>query len=89
MTNEEQETIDRKALTAQILADAGHPKKCTVVYFLSGSANLTECMSGLLRRNLRYRLVFGIIAKNVKIFSMHKSPSTANNTDKLSQIAKP
>jgi hypothetical protein len=50
MTNEEQETIDRKALTAQILADAGHPKKCKVVYFLSGSADLTECMSSLLRK---------------------------------------
>ena len=37
-------------------------------------------MSGLLRRNLRCRLVLGIIAKNVKIFSMHKSPSAANNT---------
>ena len=53
MTNEEQETIDRKALTAQILADAGRPKKCKVVYFLSGSADLTDCMSGLLRKNVR------------------------------------
>ena len=50
MTNEEQETIDRKALTAQILEEAGHPKKCKVVYFLSGSADLTECMSSLLRK---------------------------------------
>ena len=39
-------------LTAQILADAGHPKKCKAVWFLSGSANLTDCMSGLLRINL-------------------------------------
>ena len=53
MTNEEQETIDRKELTAQILEDAGHPKKCKVVYFLSGSADLTDCMSGLLRKNVR------------------------------------
>lgn len=52
MTNEEQQTIDRKELTAQILADAGHPKKCKVVYFLSGSADLTDCMSGLLRKNV-------------------------------------
>lgn len=52
MTNEEQETIDRRKLTAQILADAGHPKKCKVVYFLSGSDDLTECMSSLLRKNL-------------------------------------
>ena len=52
MTNEEQETIDRRELTAQILADAGHPKKCKVVYLLSGSADLTECMSSLLRKNL-------------------------------------
>lgn len=36
MTNEEQETIDRKALTAQILADAGHPKKCKVVFYFFG-----------------------------------------------------
>ena len=53
MTIEEQKTIDRKELTAQILADAGHPKKCKVVYFLSGSADLTDCMSGLLRKNVR------------------------------------
>ena len=39
-------------LTAQILADAGHPKKCKAVWFLSGSADLTDCMSGLLRKNL-------------------------------------
>ena len=52
MTNEEQETIDRKELTAQILEDAGHPKKCKVVYFLSGSADLTDCMSSLLRKTL-------------------------------------
>ena len=50
MTNEEQERIDRKALTAQILAEAGHPKKCKVVYFLSGSADLTACMSRMLRK---------------------------------------
>ena len=52
MTNEEQQTIDRKELTAQLLAEAGHPKKCKVVYFLSGCADLTDCMSGLLRKNL-------------------------------------
>ena len=52
MTNEEQETIDRRELTARILADAGHPKKCKVVYFLSGSVDLTECMSSLLRKIL-------------------------------------
>ena len=49
MTNEERETIDRRKLTAQILADAGHPKKCKVVYFLSDSADLTKCMSSRLR----------------------------------------
>ena len=49
MTNEERETIDRRKLTAQILADAGHPNKCKVVYFLSDSTDLTECMSSLLR----------------------------------------
>ena len=52
MTNEEQETIDRRELTEQILADDGHPKKCKVVYFLSGSSDLTDCMSSLLRKNL-------------------------------------
>ena len=53
MTNEERETIDRRKLTAQILEEAGHPKKCKVVYFLSGSADLIDCMSGLLRKNVR------------------------------------
>ncbi|MBR3418932.1 MAG: hypothetical protein IKG82_09620 [Oscillospiraceae bacterium] len=53
LTNKEQETIDRKELTAQLLEEAGHPKKFKVVYFLSGSANLTECMSSLLRKNVR------------------------------------
>ena len=43
----------RNQISAQILADAGHPKKCKVVYFLSGSADLTECMSSLLRKNVR------------------------------------
>lgn len=36
MTNEEQETIDRKELTAQILEEAGHPKKCKVVFYFFG-----------------------------------------------------
>lgn len=53
MTNEEQETTDRKAMTTQILEEAGYPKKCKVVYFLSGSADLTDCMSGLMRKNVR------------------------------------
>ncbi len=52
LSNAEQQIIDRSALAKQFLAEAGNPQRCKVVYFLSGSADLTGCMSSLLRKNL-------------------------------------
>lgn len=57
LTNAEQEQVDRAALAKQLLAEAGRPRKCKVVYFLSSSADLTRGMSGLLRKNLWHRFV--------------------------------
>lgn len=51
MTNEEQQTVDRKALTAKLLEDVSNPK-CKVVFFLSGDDDLEECMEDLLSLNL-------------------------------------
>lgn len=53
MTNAEQEVIDRPTLAKQLLAAAGNPRKCKVVFFLSGQADLLEQTDGLLLRNLR------------------------------------
>ena len=39
--HELQEQVDRAALAKQLLAEAGRPRKCKVVYFLSSSADLT------------------------------------------------
>ena len=54
LTNEEQQTIDRKAVTKQLLANAGHPKKCKVVFFLSGTDDLYERIEGLLLSNAKH-----------------------------------
>ncbi len=53
LTNAEQEQVDRAALAKQLLAEAGQPKKCKVVFFLSGQDNLLNQTEGLLLRNLR------------------------------------
>ena len=50
LTRAEQQTIDREKLTHELLAAA--EKKCKVVYFLSGSSDLTDCMKQLLTKNL-------------------------------------
>ena len=49
LTNEEQETIDRKELTNKLLTDSG---KIKIVFFLSGSANLIDYTNQLLIHNL-------------------------------------
>lgn len=54
LTQAEQLTIDRKMLTKQLLADAGNPGKCRVVFFLSGSENLYDQIERLLTANLKY-----------------------------------
>lgn len=54
LTQAEQLTIDRKMLTKQLLADAGNPGKCRVVFFLSGSDNLYDQIERLLTANLKY-----------------------------------
>lgn len=53
LTNAEQEYVDRSALAKQLLAEAGNPRRCKVVFFLSGKADLSEQTEGLLLRNLR------------------------------------
>ncbi len=53
LTNTEQESVDRPALAKQLLTEAGNPKKCRVVFFLSGRENLFDQTEGLLLRNLR------------------------------------
>ncbi|MDE5570198.1 MAG: hypothetical protein K2I82_06040 [Ruminococcus sp.] len=49
LTNEEQETINRKELTDKLLVDN---EKSKVIFFLSGSADLIDCTSQLLIRNI-------------------------------------
>ena len=49
LTNEEQETIDRKTLTDKLLAD---DEKRKVVFFLSGSASLIDYTNQLLIHNM-------------------------------------
>ncbi|MCM1508016.1 MAG: hypothetical protein NC177_12925 [Ruminococcus flavefaciens] len=49
LTNEEQETVDRKELTDKLLTDN---EKSRVIFFLSGSADLINCTSQLLIRNI-------------------------------------
>ncbi|MDE6519834.1 MAG: hypothetical protein K2K91_05160 [Ruminococcus sp.] len=49
LTNDEQETVDRKKLTDKLLADN---EKSKVIFFLSGSADLVDCTSQLLIRNI-------------------------------------
>ncbi len=54
LTNEEQETCDRKELTELLLSDLTPKKrkKCKVVYFLSGKGDLFQCTENLLINNL-------------------------------------
>lgn len=49
LNNEEQKTVDRKELTDKLLADN---EKSRVIFFLSGSADLVDCTSQLLIRNI-------------------------------------
>ena len=49
LTNEEQETIDRKTLTDKLLADN---EKRKVVFFLSGNASLIDYTNQLLIHNM-------------------------------------
>ena len=53
LSNAEQEQVDRAALAKQLLTEAGHPRNCKVVFFLSGQENLLDQTEGLLLRNLR------------------------------------
>ncbi len=53
LTNEEQQTVDRTDLTKRLLADAGHPKKCKVVFYLSGNESLYNIVEGLLCSNAK------------------------------------
>lgn len=52
LTNAEQQSVDRPALTKRLLAGAGHPRRCKVVFFLSGTEDLYDKTEGLLLRNL-------------------------------------
>lgn len=49
LTNEEQKIVDRKKLTDKLLSDN---EKSKVIFFLSGSANLLDCTSQMLIRNI-------------------------------------
>ena len=51
MTNEEQQMYDRAELTHLLLRDAD-PKKCKIVFFLSGHEDLFQCTEELLITNL-------------------------------------
>lgn len=53
LTNAEQKTINRKALTQQLLTDAGNPPKCKVAFFLSGTKDLYEQIEALLTSNAK------------------------------------
>ncbi len=49
LNNAEQKTVDRKELTDKLLADN---EKIKIIFFLSGSADLVDCTSQLLIRNI-------------------------------------
>lgn len=51
MTKEEQEQFDRSELTRLLLKDAD-PKRCMVVFFLSGKEDLYTATENLLLANL-------------------------------------
>lgn len=54
LTNEEQETCNRKELTEMLLSNLPPKKrkKCKVVFFLSGEGDLFQCAENLLINNL-------------------------------------
>jgi hypothetical protein len=52
LTNEEQEMYDHRELTNMILSHYKVPKKCRVVFFLSGHGDLFQCTENLLIKNL-------------------------------------
>lgn len=51
MTKAEQQTLDRRELTRQLLSQA-RSKKVKVIYFLSGDDDLLTCTEYLLKRNM-------------------------------------
>lgn len=51
LTNQEQEEIDRMALTQQILSNI-QSKKCRVVFFLSGKEDIYKCTENLITSNV-------------------------------------
>ncbi len=55
LTNEEQETCDRKELTEMLLSNLPPKKrkKCRVVFFLSGNDELYPNVEGLIVMNAR------------------------------------
>lgn len=52
LTNEEQQMYDRRELTDMLLSHYKAPKKCKVVFFLSGQGDLFQCTENLLIKNL-------------------------------------
>ena len=52
LTNEEQQMYDRSELTKTLLLNYKAPKKCKVVFFMSGKGDLFQCTEDLLIKNL-------------------------------------
>ena len=52
MTQQEQQEYDRSELAQCILEQKQAGKKCRVAFFLSGNADLVDCTSQLLIRNI-------------------------------------
>lgn len=51
LTKQEQQEVDRKALTARLLE--GQSKKCKVIFYMSGERDLFDNIESLLLYNLR------------------------------------